>query len=221
MTTNTVAQLVEMSFSLRGGTLFVHWLFIGLVLLGVASIFFLRKRRKKAKYKQGKITLKFGNMTQEIYPSHEAVNIAYKAWIEIATRKVGIAFDDNHDVISEVYDSWHSLFDIIRELTKSIPAENLATCENTRKLVQILTAVLNAGLRPHLTQWQAKFRRWYQHELDDEGNKNLTPQEIQKRYKDYQQLVEDLKDVNKKFVTFANDLRSLAGAQETPATKEQ
>ena len=206
-------QLIELEFGTRGGALFIHWLFIVLILLGIGILLILRKNWKKIRYKQGKITLKFGNMTQEIHPSHETVNIAYKAWVEIATRKVGIPFDENHDVITEVYDSWCTLFGIIRELTKTIPAENLSTCDDTCKLVKILTSVLNEGLRPHLTEWQAKFRRWYEQELDKDDNRDRTPQEIQKQYKEYQQLIDDLKLVNGKFVAFAEGLHELAEAK--------
>ncbi len=121
-------------------------------------------------------------------------------------------FDDEYDTIVEIYDSWHELFGTLRELTKTVPAHRLATCPDTRRLVQIMLQVLNKGLRPHLTKWQAKFRRWY--EQESEKNPGDAPQEIQKRYPEYGSLVADLKEVNNGVVTYANWLRYLANGEK-------
>ena len=47
--------------------------------------------------------------------------IAYKIWVELSTRKIGLPIDLEHDVISEVYDSWHTFFTVTRELVKDVP----------------------------------------------------------------------------------------------------
>ena len=73
-----------------------------------------------------------------------------------------------------------------------------------------MVTVLNRGLRPHLTKWQARFRRWYEQAVDDPANKDKTPQEIQREYPHYQDLVANLKECNSEFVEYAYWLRAIA-----------
>lgn len=146
-----------------------------------------------------------GNVSIETNKNIE--NVAHKAWIEIMTRKVGLLFEEDKDVIVEVYNSWYALFGIIRDLLKDI--EPRKKDKDMEILEDILVKTLNYGLRPHLTRWQAKYRRWYEKEIKDDKNKNLSPQEIQKNYDKYDELVLDLKQTNKQMVQFAEELKKL------------
>lgn len=141
-----------------------------------------------------------------IKPNHELEQIAHKAWTELITRKAGLQFDLEHDVIVEVYNSWYVLFGEIRNLVKEIPAEKIKD-ENTQKLVNLLVDSLNKGLRPHLTKWQARFRKWYEHETKEHDDK--TPQEIQKMYPLYGDLIQDLVVINQQMVAYTNELKKL------------
>ena len=69
-----------------------------------------------------------------IRPSYEEVQIAHRAWVELSTRKAGLPFDDENDVVFEVYDSWYELFGRTRELVKEIPAHRLRSSKDTRGL---------------------------------------------------------------------------------------
>src|SRR5699024_12613866 len=89
-----------------------------------------------------------------IEKNRDISKIAHKAWVEIMTRKVGLLFEEDKDVIVEVYNSWYALFGIIRELLKEIEPRKKDT--EIEKLEDILIKTLNYGLRPHLTNWQAK-----------------------------------------------------------------
>lgn len=146
-----------------------------------------------------------GNISIE--KNKDVSRIAHKAWVEVMTRKVGLLFEEDKDVIVEVYNSWYSLFGIIRELLKEI--EPKKKDEDLEKLENVLIKVLNSGLRPHLTKWQAKYRRWYDQAIKNEDNKGLSPQEVQKKYKKYDELVIDLKETNQKMLQFADELKKL------------
>lgn len=98
---------------------------------------------------QSSITVKYNNKEREI---------AYKLWAELNTRKIGLEFDEKNDVIIKIYDSWYQCFCITREVLKEIPANRI---EFSVQLIELITNILNKGLRPHLTKWQADFRRWY------------------------------------------------------------
>lgn len=144
----------------------------------------------------------------KIKPSHEVAQIAHKAWTELITRKAGLQFEPDNDVVVEVYDSWYKLFSEMRSLIKEIPAGHLKK-DNTKKLVDILVNSLNKGMRPHLTKWQAKFRRWYEAELNKEINKDKTPQDIQKQYSFYGDMIQDLILVNQQLVAYTAEIKKL------------
>lgn len=146
-----------------------------------------------------------GNISIE--KNKDVSKIAHKAWVEIMTRKVGLVFEEDKDVIVEVYNSWYALFGIIRELLKEIEPRKKDT--DIEKLEIVLIKTLNYGLRPHLSKWQAKYRRWYEQEIGKDINNQLSPQEIQKKYNKYDELITDLKETNKQMVQFAEELKKL------------
>ncbi len=135
--------------------------------------------------------------------------IAYKLWVELSTRKIGLEFEKGYDVISEVYDSWYEFFKIARELLKEIPVEKIQDDKET-SLVEISIQILNKCIRPHLTKWQAKYRKWYENELEKNKDKQISPQEIQKEYEYYDEMVEDILNVNKKIKEYSKILYSIA-----------
>ena len=212
-------ELREGSLSLSLGP--ALWI-VGLVAGGIWLVWFIRHRPVTPKhYDVVKSTLKIANLGEiEIVPNHEVIRIAYQAWVELTTRKVGLPFDENHDVIVEVYSSWYELFGWLRDLTKSIPAHRLRQCEDTRKLVDTMVCVLNQGLRPHLTTWQARFRKWYEEQKSEEPNKGRSPQQIQQDFSDYPALVEDLKKVHGEIVEYAAWLRQIAEGRSASGTKD-
>ncbi|MGE4170261.1 MAG: hypothetical protein AB7F28_06030 [Candidatus Margulisiibacteriota bacterium] len=143
----------------------------------------------------------------EIKQSFEVAEIAHKAWTELATRKAGLPIDLQHDLIVEIYDSWYRLFGETRELIKAIPPE-FKNHESSKILIDLLVKTLNTGLRPHLTIWQAKFRRWYNLELE-ESDRLLSPQEIQQRYPHFKELSNDLNQISMNLVQYTKEIEKL------------
>ena len=133
--------------------------------------------------------------------------IAYKLWIELNTRKIGLQYDEEDDVLVEVYDSWYKFFEIARELLKEMPQSKFAS---TPQLIELSLKILNIGLRPHLTKWQAKYRKWYAIEIEKQENADKTPQEIQKKYLHYVELVDDLKITNQRMMEYKELLYEIA-----------
>ncbi len=86
-----------------------------------------------------------------------------------------------------------SLFAIIRALLLDLPAREFQIQQG---LASLMLRVQNDGLRPHLTRWQADFRRWWDHANALQENAALPPQELQRQYPRYAELVEDLKTTN-------------------------
>jgi hypothetical protein len=133
--------------------------------------------------------------------------IAYAIWVELSTRKIGLPIDLKHDVIWEIYDSWHTFFSVTRELIKDIPVNKIRN-DSTKKIVMLSIRVLNEGLRPHLTTWHARFRHWYERELQKAGD-DIDPQSIQAKYPRFAELEEDLLDVNAKLIRYREKMQEL------------
>ena len=151
------------------------------------------------------VSLGIGKSSVKLSYNKKDQEIAYKIWVELSTRKIGLRFDQENDVIKEVYDSWYKFFGITRELLEDIPATRITYAGD---LIKLTERVLNIGLRPHLTKWQAKYRRWYEKELkrDREG----TPQDIQKRYSEYDILVKELIETNEKMIEYKKLMKKIA-----------
>jgi hypothetical protein len=143
----------------------------------------------------------------KICPTWEDIQIAHQIWTELVTRKAAIPFNPEDDVIVEVYDSWYALFQRTRQLIGDIPGKCIRRDKSTQQIVKIATDTLNLGLRPHLTKWQARYRNWWRNSED--ALKRTTPQEHQKTFPQYAELVEEMLGVNKLMIEYAAQLQKL------------
>ncbi|KEQ55318.1 hypothetical protein BV95_00481 [Sphingobium chlorophenolicum] len=145
-------------------------------------------------------------------PNMTDKQVAYAIWVELSTRKIGLPIDFENDVISEVYDSWFGFFTVTRELVKGIPAQKVRR-DSTQKIIRLSIEVLNEGLRPHLTRWQARFRHWYDRELrrydEENGEEILDPQLIQAKFPKFEELKADMERVNGALIKYRARMHNL------------
>lgn len=145
-------------------------------------------------------------------PNMTDKQVAYAIWVELSTRKIGLPIDFEHDVIAEIYDSWHGFFTVTRDLVKGIPAQKVRR-DSTQKIIRLSIEVLNEGLRPHLTRWQARFRHWYERELRkydaSNGEEVLDPQLIQERFPKFDELKTDMERVNQSLIKYRQQMYRL------------
>ena len=163
------------------------------------------KHHKTHSLTVNEVALGIGNSSVTLVYDQKDKEIAYQLWVELNTRKIGLPFDAKYDVIKEVYNSWYCFFGIARDLLKEIPASKLSSAY---ALINLTCRVLNDGLRPHLTRYQAKFRKWY--EIECVNNNDKSPQEIQKKFPEYDALVNDLIDTNKKLMEYRDLMYKIA-----------
>lgn len=161
-------------------------------------------------YEVNEADIGIGSSKVTIKPNYEDMQIAYQLWVELSTRTIGLSIDLDNDVIEAIYDSWHEFFMLTRELVKGIPISKIRKDKSTKELVRVAIEVLNEGIRPHLTKWQARFRKWYNAEIEKNENFGLSPQECQKKYPEYDRLAQDLIEVNKRLIEYRKILRQLA-----------
>jgi len=181
----------------------IVWVALFLLIL---LLFFWRRWDKQIHTVEVNVNLG-GLGCMKICPTWEDVQIAHQIWTELVTRKAAIPVDPENDVIAEIYDSWYALFQRTRQLVGDIPGKCIRREKSTQQLVKIATDSLNLGLRPHLTKWQARYRNWWRN--SDEALKNSTPQEHQKKFPQYDELVKEMLDVNKQMIDYAAQLEKI------------
>lgn len=148
----------------------------------------------------------FGDHKVSFKPNNTDRQIAYSIWVELSTRKVGLPIHLDDDVIVEIYDSWYSFFGVTRELVKDIPVSKVRN-DSTGKIIGLSIEVLNEGLRPHLTKWQARFRHWYEGQMATKSD--LCPQDVQKRFPEFEALSTDLMEVNRRLRNYRMRMNEL------------
>ncbi|MCE5320522.1 MAG: hypothetical protein LLF93_05395 [Bacteroidales bacterium] len=191
----------------------LHWS-IYLLFFGLISIWIFRllKNRllfhKNIEFDSAEIGIQGQKIT--IKPNFTNIEIAYKIWVELNTRKIGIPIDFENDLIIEIYKSWYQFFGITRDLIKGLPATKIRSDKHSKELIELSTKILNEGLRPHLTLWQANFQRWYLLAINLDENKDKSPQQIQKEFNKYEQLKNDICRVNNNLIRYKNSVHKLA-----------
>ena len=168
----------------------------------------------RGRWRVHEVTVNLLGAEWHIQRNAQTAKLAHEAYVELITRKAGIDFEEGDDVLTEIYDSWYALFRELRRLARQIDAEDIAKNEELKRLNDLLVAVLNQGLRPHLTRWHAKFRRWYAAEA--ERRRDASPQEIQRDYPEYDELVASLRDGNRMLIELATKLQTLAHRETGP-----
>lgn len=184
------------------------WAIGGLILAALWLMWLANSRLPGFRPEKVELRDPWGMVAITLRRSPEVVRLAHEAWTEISTRKAALPFDEEHDVIVEIYDSWYELFARLRRITRAVPAEQLRSSADARQLVNVLVDLLNVGLRPHLTRWQARYRTWWDAERNERPS--LEPQVAQRTYPDYEELIADLRAVGERLRTFNDSLHSVA-----------
>lgn len=205
-------NLAELMLASDGSVHFGMSFKVYALLLGLVIIFFairlVRRGQPFRDFELDEAEFGIGDQKIKLRPNYADRQLAYAIWVELSTRKVGLPIDLNEDVIVQVYDSWHDFFSTVRELIKGLPVARMNR-DSTRKVVHLSIELLNEGLRPHLTRWQAKFRRWYDKQLSNTSFDDLPPQEIQSKYKEFSELEADLLSLNKKLMAYRRKMYEL------------
>jgi hypothetical protein len=189
------------------------WLLIFLLLAGLATILAkARLARGFRAWKAVELEINLGHVGKvKLCPEAQERQIAHCIWTELITRKAAQPIDLENDVIVEIYDSWYSIFKVVRQHVSDICALDLPTSDSKRMLVEIATQTLNDGLRPHLTRWQARIRHWLS--IAPEDLKKLSPQEQQRTFPQYRELADDLLRVNRELIEYASQLKKLVDSK--------
>lgn len=182
-------------------------------LAGAAAFFLLVRVFRHRHYGSYSVSVglpfNLGSRTYDTTPQDRIV--AWKLYVQLATRKGTLPFDESYDVISDVYKSLFALFGVARDLLLELPPHEF---EREEGVAPLLLRVINDGLRPHLTRWQSDFRKWWDETVKDATNQGKSPQDVQRQYPHYIELVSDLKRTNTELSKLADDLLMIARARK-------
>ncbi len=181
----------------------------GILVAAVMAYFLTRRgwRRRLKTFDIEKAELGIGVGTITLKPNDADRQVAYQIWVELSTRKIGLPIELQNDVITEIYDSWYHFFTVTRELIKSVPVSR-ANTDSTHKIVNLSIEVLNEGLRPHLTLWQARFRTWYEQQ-PKATSAYVDPQDLQAKFPRFKELSTDLLRVNQHLIAYRDAMRRI------------
>lgn len=186
----------------------ILWIGVGVgVLLAVTACAVAARRRYRARSITVSLPFGLGNVTYET--SSDDRVIAWKMYVQLTTRKAALPFDEAHDLVADVYSSLYELFPVTRELLSGMQIDDIARAKG---VADVILRALNDGLRPHLTQWNARYRSWWEQQTKEKADNTGTPQEVQRRYPMYEDLVKDLKRTNTELSKFADELLAIARA---------
>ena len=209
--TTSIHEIIRLSYDCSKPSLSIesNWLLLGIVFT-VGLLYFIFRRKLKRVIEDFITSETSFEINTGLVKFNQKIKRNYEnLYIELVTRKAAIPIDKEKDVLIEIYSSWYTLFKIIREEIKNLPGEFLIHNESSKKLIDLTIEILNNGLRPHLTEYQAEFKKWYDHEIEEEtkGNRK-SPQEIQKLYPKYTVLTDSMLEVNKTLKQYSEQLKN-------------
>jgi hypothetical protein len=212
--TLNILDIIRLSVNTKQPSITISSSWMVLAIIALVTIIYLIIKRSFVKNKLRWQTLEIEisgtpKATFKVERNFENLFIANRIYIELTTRKAAILFDEENDVIEEIYNSWYKLFGIIRDEIKAVPGKYLHDHDATQSLIGLTEKILNEGLRPHLTKYQAKYRKWLKNIIEKPENENKTPQQIQKNYPEYNELVISMKEVNKLLIDYSKELDKL------------
>lgn len=211
--TTATHEIIRLSFDRNKPSLTIEsdWLILSIVVALLLLAYFIKRNFSKwFNWYEMEVEISGSpKLSFKVERNYENLYIANRIYIELSTRKAAIPIDENNDSIEEIYDSWYHLFGIIRDEIKTVPGKYLKDHDPTSALIGLSRKILNDGLRPHLTEHQAKFRKWLENAKKESANENLSPQEIQMKYPDFTNLVSSMKAVNLILANYATELDKL------------
>jgi hypothetical protein len=214
MSANSTFQIMNVALIDQTLTFYFHILVIALliaILLILLVFFYLFQRYySKTKYDLVELNLNIRGpyLKYKIDRNYENLEIAHIIYVELTTRKAAIPIDENYDVIIDVYNSWYELFKTTRLEIKKISGRTLKEDPHSDELVKMTMDILNLGLRPHLTKYQANFRKWNEEAVKDPINNGRSPQQIQRDFPGYEELIADLKGVTTVLIEYKTQLET-------------
>ncbi len=150
---------------------FSYYLFlIGIILITTALFYLLRKFNLET------VSINFFGFNASFKKTNLVIELSYQIWVEMNSRIVCLPFDENNDLIIDIYKSWYMFFQELRNIEKN--AIRISYKDDRLKLIKLINDIMNNIFRPHLTKHYNRFAKWYTN--SNNSHPDIDPQQIQK-----------------------------------------
>lgn len=180
---------------------------LGLVLISLSAGYFLGKKdtlswlvdKYNVHYSTSEMNLNFMGQSLNLVVNKQDKISAWKIYNQINTRIAVVEFNKDYDSVFLVNKSLYELFGKIRDEIENIPIEKI---KRDRGLANFYHNILNEGIRPYLSKWHIPISHYI--ESNKDSKKSIL--ELEKEFKDREQVLKDLGDLNKRMKEFSDKL---------------
>jgi hypothetical protein len=151
------------------------------------------------------VNLPFGLGSLEFEANEVEQRAAWSLYVELMTRTTMQSLDVHQGLLREVLSSLHSLFELTREI---LCEAGPGVAHGPDSFGPVAIAVLNKGLRPFNSKWHPLLQA---HE--EERPKDVPPVEHERNWEYYQEMRQELAELQKQIEIYTTVLAEIAGAK--------
>ena len=151
------------------------------------------------------VSLPFGMGSLEFEANEVEQRAAWSLYVELTTRTATQPLDTHEGLLREVLDSFHSLFEVTREILREAGP---AVAHGPKSFGPVAIEILNKGLRPFNTRWHSLLQAHEQ-----ERSPEVSPAEHEHNWEHYQEMRQELGELQKQIRIYADVLAEIAGAK--------
>lgn len=148
-----------------------------------------------------------GGLSFSLSVSKSDRQTAWKIYTQLNTRIAATDFDPKFDSLYLTHKSLYTLFGVVRDALAEIPLERIQR-EDAEQIVNFYTSILNEGIRPYLSKWHIPLSQWVENEKAAHPKQSYL--EIEARFPNRKEALEDMKAMNERMKVFSADLLKIA-----------
>lgn len=210
-----MTSILKLSISKYGNVEFSINIYaaIAICILSILIKWCIQKYKKKGIKQIGIDAMNLGSEVERQITSkysRKERELAYKIWFEMESNSMGQPYEEDIHAITDLHETWSQFFRFTRETIQNSPAGNMKHRLSEKNLASLCVTELNRNLKPYLDRWQARYKKWYETAQTQEENISLTPQELQKKFDNYDKMAADIQATNNEILKFKELLYEIA-----------
>jgi len=157
------------------------------------------------KAKRLSLNLPFGLGGIDLEPDEVQEKAAWTLYVELMTRTAVQPLDEEEGLLREVLKSLYSLFELTRNVLRDAGP---GVAKGPNSLGPVAIDVLNKGLRPFMAKWHPRLSAY-----EAKSPEGVSPVEHEHKWGYYQEMRQELEDMQAQMRIYADALAKIAGAK--------